>query len=108
MNESESMDKVFSALANRSRREIIAMLAAGGDRPVQEIADRFDMARPSVSEHLKVLRDAGLVAERRAGRQRLYSLSPGPLRDLRVWVDAYENFWASRMAAFRSALDEEP
>jgi DNA-binding transcriptional ArsR family regulator len=62
-------DIVFAALANPTRRDILDMLL-GGERTVVALAERFDMARPSVSEHLKVLRDCGLVAEHKHGRFR--------------------------------------
>ncbi|HEV7276191.1 MAG TPA: metalloregulator ArsR/SmtB family transcription factor [Devosiaceae bacterium] len=106
MPDSQQIDRVFSALANPARREILALLAERGQRPVQELAEHFDMARPSVSEHLKVLRDAGLVSEERSGRNRLYSMQIVPLQQLRLWIDGHERFWNERMAAFRAVLDE--
>jgi DNA-binding transcriptional ArsR family regulator len=64
------------------------------------------MRRPSVSEHLRVLRDAGLVTERRAGRERRYQLEPDPLMDLRQWLHPYEQFWRERLAVLRSVLED--
>jgi DNA-binding transcriptional ArsR family regulator len=58
-----------------------------------------------VSEHLKVLKDAGLVVERRRGRQRLYQLQAGPLREVADWLTPYERFWRSRLTALRDLLD---
>ncbi len=74
---------------------------------MQQLASRFDMRRPSVSEHLKVLRDAGLVAERKSGRQRYYQLRAGPLMEIQEWLSPYERFWRERMANLRDVLDEE-
>jgi DNA-binding transcriptional ArsR family regulator len=76
---------VFSALANPTRRALLTQLLHG-PRPVQELASNFDMRRPSVSEHLKVLKDAGLVIERRHGRMRLYELRGEPLREVAEWL----------------------
>jgi|SRR5579875_1109727 DNA-binding transcriptional ArsR family regulator len=98
-------DAVFAALANPTRRDILDMLL-GGERTVVKIAERFDMARPSVSEHLKVLRDCGLVAEDKQGRFRRYRVNPEPLRELSTWLSPYERFWRERLAALGEVLDE--
>lgn len=98
---------VFAAVASPVRRQVLSLLLDGGSRPVQELADHFDMRRPSLSEHLKVLKDAGLVVERRAGRQRLYALRAEPLRELADWLGPYERFWREKMANLRDLLDEE-
>jgi DNA-binding transcriptional ArsR family regulator len=103
---SSPADRVFAALANPTRRDVLDLLL-DGPRPVQDIADRFDMARPSVSEHLRVLRDAGLVTETRHGRQRLYSIEPDPLRDLQHWLAPYERFWRRRLAGLSDILDAQ-
>lgn len=71
-------DRLFAALANGTRREVLRLLRDEGPQPVQALADHFAMRRPSLSEHLKVLREAGLVSEERAGRQRIYRLEAAP------------------------------
>ena len=98
-------DDVFAALASPARREVLRLLL-DGPRPVNDIASHFDMRRPSVSEHLRVLRDAGLVSERRAGRERRYELEPDPLMELREWLHPYERFWRDRLAALRNVLED--
>jgi DNA-binding transcriptional ArsR family regulator len=98
---------VFAAVASPVRRRVLGLLRDGGPRPVQQLAEHFDMRRPSLSEHLKVLRDAGLVQERRAGRQRLYSLRAEPLRELADWLHPYERFWREKLANLRVLLDQE-
>ncbi|MFC6020985.1 ArsR/SmtB family transcription factor [Plantactinospora solaniradicis] len=98
---------VFAALASPTRRQLLGLLLDQGARPVQELAEHFDMRRPSLSEHLRVLKDAGLVVERRAGRQRLYSLRPEPLRDLAEWLTPYERFWREKLSNLRDLLDAE-
>lgn len=98
---------VFAALANPTRRELLRLLRDEGPQPVQRLASRFDMSRPSVSEHLKVLRDAGLISERRSGRERHYQLDAAPLRQVRDWLTPYERFWREKLASLRDLLDEE-
>jgi DNA-binding transcriptional ArsR family regulator len=96
----------FAALASPVRRELLGLLL-GGPLPVNTLAGHFDMRRPSVSEHLRVLRDAGLVVERRVGRQRLYQLDAAPLREVSEWLNPYERFWRGRLANLRTLLAEE-
>jgi DNA-binding transcriptional ArsR family regulator len=103
---SSETDRLFAALANPTRRDVLDLLLAG-PRPVQEIAEHFDMARPSVSEHLKVLLDAGLVTETRSGRHRVYAVTPEPLRELQTWLRPYERFWRTRLTGLRQFLDAE-
>jgi DNA-binding transcriptional ArsR family regulator len=76
------VDTVFAALANATRRDLLRLLLSEGQQPVQQLADHFDMRHPSISEHLKVLRDAGLVSERKQGRKRYYHLEAGPLMEV--------------------------
>ena len=98
-------DDVFAALASPARREVLRLLL-DGPRTVNDIASNFDMRRPSVSEHLRVLRHADLVSERKAGRERHYQLEPRPLIDLRDWLHPYERFWRERLTALRGVLEE--
>lgn len=104
---SGTADRVFGALANPTRRDILELLLEG-EQSVQVIAERFDMARPSVSEHLKVLRDAGLVEEEKRGRQRFYRVEPHPLHELQSWLDPFERFWRARLRAMGEVLDALP
>ncbi|MFC5832239.1 ArsR/SmtB family transcription factor [Nonomuraea insulae] len=99
-------DHVFTALASPARRELLRLLLDEGAQPAGRLAERFDMSRPSVSEHLKVLRDAGLVAETRRGRERHYRLEAAPLMEIRDWLSPYERFWRERLTALTALLDE--
>ncbi|MFI9611450.1 ArsR/SmtB family transcription factor [Streptomyces sp. NPDC052023] len=101
-------DRVFAALANATRREVLRLLRDGGPQPVQALADHFAMRRPSLSEHLKVLRDAGLVSEQRSGRQRIYRLEAAPLADVQDWLHPYERFWRERLTGLGDLLDRMP
>ena len=98
---------IFAALASPVRRELLSMLRDAGPLPAQELAAVFSLTRPTVSEHLKVLREAGLVTEQRHGRQRIYQLQPEPFRGLRDWLTPYEQFWRERLSDFAVLLDEE-
>src|SRR5829696_6665329 len=84
---------VFHAVADPTRRALLDRLRAGGAAPVSTLAAGFRMSRPAVSKHLRVLRDARLVRERREGRHRLYQLTPAPLQDVARWAESYRGFW---------------
>lgn len=98
-------DLLFAALANGTRREVLRLLRERGPQPVQALADHFAMRRPSLSEHLRVLREAGLVSEERAGRQRIYRLEAAPLADVQDWLHPYERFWRDRLKGLGDLLD---
>jgi DNA-binding transcriptional ArsR family regulator len=104
---SGTTDLLFGALANPTRRDILDLLL-DGEQSVQAIAERFDMARPSVSEHLKMLRDVGLVAEQKRGRHRYYRVEPQPLHDLQSWLEPFERFWRARLRDLGAVLDTMP
>lgn len=97
---------MFAALASPVRRELLRLLL-DGPHTVNDLAARFAMKRPSVSEHLRVLRAAGLVAETKQGRERHYRLAAGPLMELSDWLTPYERFWRSKPADLRTLLDEQ-
>jgi DNA-binding transcriptional ArsR family regulator len=99
-------DDVFAALASPARREVLRLLL-DGPMAAGAIAERFEMARPSLSEHLRVLREAGLVNEQRQGRNRVYRLDAAPLEEVADWLTPYERFWRSKLANLRDLLDEE-
>lgn len=97
---------VFAALANPARREVLRLLL-DGPMAAGDLAERFTMARPSLSEHLRVLREAGLVSERRQGRNRVYTLDAAPLEEVSTWLTPYERFWRTKLSNLRDLLDEE-
>lgn len=88
----QSQPEVFGAISHPARRRMLDLLVEG-DRPVNAIASNFDMSRPAVSQHLRVLLDAGLVTEHRYGRERRYRLAPERLSPVRDWLAHYEQFW---------------
>jgi DNA-binding transcriptional ArsR family regulator len=97
---------VYQAIAHPARRELLDALR-GGEQPVRMLADRFDSSRPATSQHLRLLLDAGLVSERRVGRENLYRLTPAPLAEVNTWISTYEEFWSNRMRSLRDLLDGE-
>jgi len=102
-----SMDRdVFAALANPARRQILAALREG-PKPVTELSRSFSIGRPAVSEHLQVLRRAGLVREEPRGRERYYHLDPRPLGDVEAWLATFTHYWTARMQALETLLDRE-
>ena len=105
MTASDIEDRIFAALASPVRRQVLQLLRELGPRPVAELAGHFDMARPSFSEHLRVLREAGLVREHRAGRQRIYRLDVEPLTEVQHWLHPFERFWRERLTQLSDVLD---
>jgi DNA-binding transcriptional ArsR family regulator len=97
---------VFRAVADPTRRTILDRLARG-EIPAGDLASGFDMTQAAVSQHLKVLRDAGLVGVRAEGRRRLYGLRAERLREVDDWVSTYRRFWEERLDALGRLLDEE-
>ena len=93
---------VLSALADPTRRQVFELLRRG-PRPVGELAGELPVSRPAVSQHLKVLKDAGLVREQRDGTRRLYAPNGDGLAALRDYLDGY---WDEALAAFKQAAEE--
>jgi DNA-binding transcriptional ArsR family regulator len=96
------MEAVLRAIADPRRREIIELVRFD-ERSVGEIAAHFDVSRPAISQHLAVLRDAGMVVERRQGNRRLYRARPEALADVRAYV---EEFWQDHLANLKVAAEE--
>jgi DNA-binding transcriptional ArsR family regulator len=91
------------ALADPTRRSVFERLSSG-PRAVAEQAEGFPVSRPAVSQHLRVLKEAGLVVDRRSGTRRVYQLNPDGLAALRDYLD---RFWDQALAAFKSAAESE-
>jgi len=97
---------VFAALADPTRRSIVADLAAYGSRTAGELAAPHAMSLPAVSKHLTVLERAGLLIRQRRGRHQVCSLNPKPLREAADWLDRHYRFWTDRIDALDRYLEE--
>jgi DNA-binding transcriptional ArsR family regulator len=98
----------FLAVADPTRRAILDRLR-DGDAPVAQLAAGFAMTRPAISRHLRVLREARLVRERRGGddgRQRIYQLTAGPMREVARWAEGYEGFWQDSLARLKRHVEQ--
>ncbi|MDT0469823.1 ArsR/SmtB family transcription factor [Streptomyces gibsoniae] len=93
----------LSALADPTRRAIFECLA-DGPKAVGQLAEGLPVSRPAVSQHLRVLKEAGLVVDRAVGTRRLYQVNPAGLGALRAWLD---RFWDQALAAFAAAAESE-
>jgi DNA-binding transcriptional ArsR family regulator len=96
----------FSALADPTRRAVLDLLRQGS-RPAGQIARSFPVSRPAISKHLRLLRRAHLVTERKQGRQRLYQLNPAPLRAVDSWLAHYRVFWSANLASLKNFVETE-
>jgi DNA-binding transcriptional ArsR family regulator len=99
------MSTVFEVLAEPRRRRILD-LVRDGERSVGELVDALSMSQPAVSKHLRVLRDAGLVAARVDEQRRLYRLRPEPLRELDAWLAPYRWAWDASLDRLETRLGE--
>ena len=95
----------FVALADPTRRSIIESLAAG-ERSFGELADQFEMSRPAVSQHLKVLRETGIVAVRADAQRRIYRLSDEGLEEIDAWLARVREYWTPRLNRLEQILNE--
>jgi DNA-binding transcriptional ArsR family regulator len=96
---------VFGAISHPARRRMLDLLVEA-DRSVNTIAGHFPMSRPAVSQHLRILLDAGLVTEQRHGRERRYRLVPDRLGPVRDWIAHYERFWDDHLQRLSEHLSQ--
>jgi DNA-binding transcriptional ArsR family regulator len=102
---SDQLNATFAALADPTRRAILARLA-NGDASVMELAEPFDMSQPAVSKHLKVLERAGLISRGRDAQRRPCKLEPKPLANVTGWLEEYRRFWEERYEQLDALLQE--
>ncbi|MFH7026528.1 MAG: metalloregulator ArsR/SmtB family transcription factor [Heteroscytonema crispum UTEX LB 1556] len=97
---------IFQAIADPTRRALLDRLSTG-EQPVKQLAEPFAMSLPAISQHLRILCEAGLVQMRSSGRQRLYRLNPEPLKQVSDWIAHYEHFWQQKLEALGNYLEED-
>jgi DNA-binding transcriptional ArsR family regulator len=98
------MESAFAILAEPNRRAILSMLSSS-ERSVSELMEQLELPQPSVSKHLKVLRDAGFVESRVDAQRRVYSLNPEPLQEIDEWLEPFRRFWTRHVDALERHLD---
>lgn len=101
-----TLDLTFGALADPTRRSILARLAQG-EATVGELAEPHDMSRPAISKHLRVLERAGLVERMRDGRVSRCSLDAVPMREAAEWVDGYRRYWEGQLESLSRYFTDE-
>jgi DNA-binding transcriptional ArsR family regulator len=104
----DTLDAVFSALGNPTRRKILLRLRDGFEAPASILAEPFPISLPGFTKHLHALQRAGLVGQRKQGRERLYWLLPKPLEIANAWLDEYESFWNTRLDSLNARMMKEP
>ncbi|MAC39552.1 MAG: transcriptional regulator [Oceanicaulis sp.] len=97
---------IFRAIADPTRREILALLSEGA-MTVGDVADRFDMTRPAVAKHLKVLSDGGLISVEARGRERFNRLNAAPLKQVADWVSRFDAFWDDKLNKLKEEVEKE-
>jgi DNA-binding transcriptional ArsR family regulator len=97
---------IFTAIAHPLRRSLLDDLSRGA-QPVNQLAQHYDVSRPAISQHLRILLDAGLVEGVREGRTNTYQLQADGLTQVYEWLRKYERFWSNRMADLGKILDRE-
>ena len=97
---------VFRAIADPTRRSIMAMLATG-EHALGDIASNYEMTRPAVTKHLKILEQGGLVKVRTQGRERLHTLQPEALRSVAEWISFFSQFWDEKLDNLKRAVEAD-
>ncbi|MCD1258412.1 helix-turn-helix transcriptional regulator [Paenibacillus athensensis] len=107
MNAKEPVRDVYAAVADPTRRKLLRLLADAEELPLYELLMPFDMGRTAVSKHLAILKEAGLVNDRKVGRETRYQLNAAPLQEIQDWVAFYEKFWKQKFILLQQLLQEE-
>lgn len=97
---------VFQAIADPTRRKLLKLLGEQ-EMPVTVISGHFPMSRTAVSKHLRILSDAGLVKDRKVGRETRYRLDPEPLLELKRWLAYYERYWENKLGALKHFVESD-
>jgi DNA-binding transcriptional ArsR family regulator len=106
--EASPLDRTFAALADPTRRALLARLAERQDLPVTELAKPFPISLPAVMKHLDALSDAGLIERNKIGRTVLCRLTAAPMEQAMQWLDRYQRFWSARLDRLAALVEEDP
>ena len=107
MSDKELKRDVFDAIADPTRRRLIQLLAQAEELPLHELTEPFQMGRTAVSKHLTILKEAGLVSDRKVGRETRFRLNVAPLREVQDWLSFYTKFWTTNLLRLGQLLEEE-
>ncbi|GIO55940.1 MULTISPECIES: helix-turn-helix transcriptional regulator [Paenibacillus] len=107
MSENNENRDVFDAVADPTRRRLIRLLSEAEELPLHELTPHFQMGRTAVSKHLTILKEAGLVVDRKVGRETRFRLNASPLQEIQDWVAYYTQFWSTNMLRLKQLLEEE-
>ncbi|SFD76617.1 DNA-binding transcriptional regulator, ArsR family [Paenibacillus catalpae] len=107
MSDNNPSRDVFDAIADPTRRRLIQLLSEVDEVPLHELTVQFDMGRTAVSKHLTILKEAGLVTDRKVGRETRFRLNANPLKEIQDWVSYYRKFWMTNMFRLQQLLEEE-
>lgn len=107
MSENNQLRDVFDAIADPTRRRLIHLLSEAEELPLHELTVHFPMGRTAVSKHLTILKEAGLVLDRKVGRETRFRLNASPLQEIQDWVAFYSKFWSTNMFRLSQLLEEE-
>lgn len=99
-----ALTDTFAALGDPTRFGIVESLLAHGEQPAGAIHDRFDLSAPAVSRHLKVLREADIISQRKHGKQRFYAVKPDAIQAINDWAISYQTFWSGSLDRLEASL----
>jgi DNA-binding transcriptional ArsR family regulator len=102
-----SLDRTFSALADPTRRALLAQLSEQESRSVSELARPFAVSLPAIMKHLDVLSDAGLITREKTGRTVACRLSAGPMEEALQWLNRYQRYWSDTLDRLAAFVEEE-
>ncbi len=108
MQYTAELDLTFRALSDATRRSMVQALAGGASRSAGELGSQFELAQPTISKHLKVLEQAGLVERSIEGRVHCFRLRQKPLQDAARWIARHQEFWTGAVGQLDRLLSEEP
>jgi len=102
----QDQQPVFRALADPTRRAIVMMLAQG-PRPIGDIAAEFDVTRPAIAKHLRILEEGGVISVETKGRERINQLNPKALKSAADWLNHFDRFWDDRLAKLKAVVEKK-
>lgn len=107
MSENDSIRDAFGAIADPTRRRLIRLLAEAEEISLHQLTSQFPIGRTAISKHLTILKEAGLVLDRKVGRETRFKLNADPLREIQDWVAFYNKSWRENMLRLNQLFEEE-